>query len=77
MNCPFYKFDACQKKVYFMLLEMIKEINFDAFIDVRRKLFFLNNNNTGDTDRSGSTYKVNFFYYNFRAKRFRIRIDSK
>ena len=58
MNCAFYKLDNVQKKVYFLLLEMIKEINFEAFIDIRRKLFFLNNNNNGETDRSNSTYKV-------------------
>ncbi len=57
MNCPYYKFDKNQKQAYCILLEMIKEINFDAFIDLKRKLFFLNSNAThGDSERS-STFR--------------------
>jgi hypothetical protein len=77
MNCAFYKLDYFQKKVYFMLLEMIKEINFEAFIDIRKKLFFLNNNtnNSGETERSGSTMKV--FLDNIRAKDSKTQTDLK
>ena len=60
MNCAFYKLDYYQKKVYFMLLEMIKEINFEAFIDFRKKLFFLNNF-SAESDRSVSTNKVKIY----------------
>lgn len=40
MNCSYFKFDKYQKKAYIMLLDMIKTINFDAFVDMKRKLFF-------------------------------------
>jgi hypothetical protein len=57
MNCAYFKFDKNQKQAYCILLEMIKEINFDAFVDLKRKLFFLNLNATnGDSDRS-STFR--------------------
>ena len=77
MNCAFYKLDYFQKKVYFMLLEMIKEINFEAFIDIRKKLFFLNNNNnnSGETERSGSTLKV--YLDNIRVKDSITRTDLR
>lgn len=55
-NCPYYKFDKIQKKAYLILLDMIKEINFDAFIDLKRKLFFFNMFNNPDTERS-STFR--------------------
>lgn len=59
MNCPYYKFDKNQKQCYSMILEIIKEINFDAFIDLKRKLFFFNLPNSqgnGETERS-STFR--------------------
>ena len=43
LNCPYYTFDAIQKKAYDLLLELIKEINFDSFIDLKRKNFCENN----------------------------------
>ena len=39
LNCPYYLFDSVQKKAYDILLELIKEINFDSFIDLKRKNF--------------------------------------
>ena len=47
LNCSYYFFDKLQKKQYEILLELIKEINFDSFIDLKRKIFCenLNNNN--------------------------------
>lgn len=43
LNCPYYTFDTIQKKAYELLLELIKEINFDSFIDLKRKNFCENN----------------------------------
>ena len=59
MNCAFYKLDHYQRKLYFLLLDMIKEINFEAFIEIRKRLFyFSNNSNDNESERSVSTYKV-------------------
>jgi tetratricopeptide (TPR) repeat protein len=41
VTCAYYRFDKAQKKTYILILEMIKEINFEAFVDLKRKLFFL------------------------------------
>jgi tetratricopeptide (TPR) repeat protein len=56
MNCSYYKFDLNQRKAYNIVLEMIKEINFDAFVDLKRKLFFFNVYNNTETERS-STFR--------------------
>ena len=48
LNCPYYLFDNLQKKEYDILLELIKEINFDSFIDLKRKNFCETNNLTGE-----------------------------
>lgn len=39
LTCPYYLFDRVEKKMYNMLLALIKEINFDSFIDLKRKIF--------------------------------------
>lgn len=39
LSCPYFSFDKTQKKAYSILLEMIKEINFDTFIDLKSKIF--------------------------------------
>ena len=48
LNCPYYLFDNLQKKQYDILLELIKEINFDSFIDLKRKNFCETNNIIGE-----------------------------
>jgi hypothetical protein len=56
-NCPFYKFDKYQKKVYYIILDMIKDVNFDYFIDLKRRLFFSTNIlNNMETERK-STFR--------------------
>lgn len=57
LQCNYYSFTPYQKKAYSTLLDMIKEINFDAFIDLKRKLFYFNdiltqNNSERSTFRS-------------------------
>ena len=42
--------------MYYILLEMIKELNFDAFIDIKRKLFYFNEDNSNDSENS--TFRV-------------------
>lgn len=43
LSCPYFSFDKTQKKAYSILLEMIKEINFDTFIDLKANIFCENN----------------------------------
>ena len=43
LYCPYFSFDKTQKKAYSILLEMIKEINFDTFIDLKANIFCDNN----------------------------------
>lgn len=43
LSCPYFSFDKTQKKAYSILLEMIKEINFDTFIDLKANIFCDNN----------------------------------
>jgi len=42
MSCEFYKFDDVQKKIYYIILEIIKDINFESFIEMKTNLFFSN-----------------------------------
>lgn len=60
LNCNYYKFSVHQKKIYLTLLDMIKDINFDAFIDLKRKLFYFNDMLSHDTERS--TFRVRYIY---------------
>jgi tetratricopeptide (TPR) repeat protein len=64
MNCSYFRFDKHQKKTYCILLDMIKEINYDAFIDLKRHLFYLSNNfnppeNDGGTFRTEGLQNMN------------------
>jgi hypothetical protein len=64
MNCSYFKFDRHQKKAYCILLDMIKEINYDAFIDLKRHLFYLSSNfnppeNDGGTFRTEGLQNMN------------------
>ncbi len=45
MSCEFYKFDKVQEKIYYILLEIIKDINFESFIEMKKNLFFSNEDN--------------------------------
>ena len=57
INCCMYiEFTEHQKSMYKILLDIIKEVNFDAFIDLKRKLFFFNDVISNDTERS--TFRV-------------------
>ena len=51
LNCPYYLFDSIQKKVYSILLDLIKEINFDSFIDLKRKNFCESSIKQNDEDK--------------------------
>lgn len=56
IKCMYYKFTSHQKTLYSYLLEIIKEVNFDAFIDLKRKLFYFNDVLAHETERS--TFRV-------------------
>ena len=63
MNCMYYKFTKHQKQIYKYLLDMIKEINFDAFIDLKRKLFYsseLVQDIVNNQESEKSTFRVIF-----------------
>jgi hypothetical protein len=57
MNCSYFRFDKHQKKAYTILLDMIKEINYDAFVDLKRNLFYLTNN-ISPQDNDGGTFRT-------------------
>lgn len=61
IKCVYSKFTNHQKTIYSYLLEIIKEINFDAFIDLKRKLFYFNDVLSHETERS--TFRVRKFYF--------------
>lgn len=42
MNCSYFTFTNSQRDAYLIVLNMIKDVNFDDFLDMKRKLFFLN-----------------------------------
>ncbi len=52
MFSSFNEFDFYQKKSYYILLDLIKEINFDAFIDLKKKIFNSFNLNTNGQQES-------------------------
>ena len=54
LSCPYFSFDKTQKKAYSILLEMIKEINFDTFIDLKSKIFCDSNLKIKNKDNSSS-----------------------
>jgi len=78
MNCPFNEFDHFQKKTYYILLELIKEINFDAFIDLKKKIFNSSynslNGQSQETGRSSTFRSEGFQSTNLENK---IQLDSQ
>lgn len=78
MNCPFNEFDAYQIKVYYILLDLIKEINFDAFIDLKKKVFNFNytaNNGISQETSRSSTFRSEGLQSAYAENK--IQIDSQ
>lgn len=56
-NNNYYNYDKNQRKIYYILLEIIKEINFDAFINIKNKTFFVNLDE--ENNEENSTFNKN------------------
>lgn len=54
----YHNFTDTQKEMYQIMLEIIKEINYDTFVEIKRKVFFFENT-SGETERS--TFRVRFY----------------
>lgn len=78
MNCPFNEFEFSQKKTYYILLELIKEINFDAFVDLKKKIFNSSynvlNGQAQETGRSSTFHSEGLASPNFENK---IQLDAQ
>ncbi len=62
IKCVYSKFTSHQRIIYSYLLEIIKEINFDAFIDLKRKLFYFNDILSHETERSTFRVRKKMFF---------------
>ena len=60
LTSSYFLFDKTKEKAYMVLLDIIKEINFDTFIDLKSKIFYVKKpikNNLDDIDDKSSISK--------------------
>ena len=59
LNSNYINFSHIQKKIYSLLLQLVKDINFDSFITLKRKIFSTNSNNINENINQNSTNNEN------------------
>lgn len=52
LTSSYFSFDKTQQRIYSLLLDMIKEINFDTFIDLKNKMFYNNSLKNKEDDKN-------------------------
>ena len=55
-NSNFFKFNKEQKKVYYILLKIMKEINFSNFLELKNKLFYFKDKENNDKDELNNSF---------------------
>ena len=56
INSNFFKFNKEQKKVYYILLKIMKEINFSKFLELKNKLFYFKDKENNDKDELNNSF---------------------
>ena len=56
INSNFFKFNKEQKKVYYILLKIMKEINFSKFLELKNKLFYFKDKENNDNDELNNSF---------------------
>ena len=56
INSNFFKFNKEQKKVYYILLKIMKEINFTKFLELKNKLFYFKDKENNDKDELNNSF---------------------
>ena len=56
INNNFFKFNKEQKKVYYILLKIMKEINFSKFLELKNKLFYFKDKENNDKDELNNSF---------------------
>ena len=56
INSNFFKFNKEQKKVYYILLKIMKEINYTKFLELKNKLFYFKDKENNDKDELNNSF---------------------
>ena len=56
INSNFFKFNKEQKKVYYILLKIMKDINFSKFLELKNKLFYFKDKENNDKDELNNSF---------------------